>query len=59
MEKTEHELLNSKNFCKKSLEEIIIKLEEFDLGLGQKLPEALRKQLHEIYERSEEENLEE
>ncbi len=59
VEKTEHELLNSKNFGKKSLEEIIIKLEEFDLGLGQKLPEALRKQLHERYERSEEEKLEE
>ncbi|MBN2346712.1 MAG: DNA-directed RNA polymerase subunit alpha [Candidatus Aminicenantes bacterium] len=42
VEKTEHELLNSKNFGKKSLEEIIGKLNEYELGLGQKLPEALR-----------------
>lgn len=42
VEKTEHELLNSKNFGKKSLEEIISKLTEYNLGLGQKIPEALR-----------------
>ena len=42
VEKSEHELLNSKNFGKKSLEEIISKLTEFDLGLGQRLPEPLR-----------------
>ena len=56
VEKTEHELLNSKNFGKKSLVEIIIKLEEFDLGLGQKLPEQLRVELDEklIGEKAEE-----
>ncbi len=42
VEKTEHELLNSKNFGKKSLEEIIAKLNEFGLSLGQKLPEPMR-----------------
>jgi DNA-directed RNA polymerase subunit alpha len=45
IEKTEHELLNSKNFGKKSLEEILIKLEENDLALGQKLPESLKADL--------------
>jgi len=42
IEKTEHELLNSKNFGKKSLEEIIMKLRGLELSLGQKLPETLR-----------------
>ena len=42
VEKSEHELLNSKNFGKKSLEEIISKLTEYNLGLGQRLPEPLR-----------------
>ncbi len=45
IEKTEHELLNSKNFGKKSLEEIIAKLEEYDMVLGQKLPENLKGEL--------------
>ncbi len=51
IEKTEHELLNSKNFGKKSLEEIISKLVEFDLALGQKLPEILRNDLIEKIEK--------
>lgn len=42
IERTEHELMNSKNFGKKSLEEIISKLSEFELSLGQKLPENLK-----------------
>lgn len=50
IEKTEHELLNSKNFGKKSLEEIIAKLIEYDLALGQKLPENLKKELIEKVE---------
>jgi len=41
VEKTEHELLNSKNFGKKSLEEIIAKLSEYEMVLGQKLPENI------------------
>lgn len=45
IEKTEHELLNSKNFGKKSLEEIIAKLAEFDMVLGQKLPESIKNDL--------------
>ncbi len=45
VERTEHELLNSKNFGKKSLEEIITKLSEFNLSLGQKLSDSLREQL--------------
>lgn len=45
IEKTEHELLNSKNFGKKSLEEIIAKLEEFDMKLGQKLPDAVKEDM--------------
>lgn len=45
IEKTEHELLNSKNFGKKSLEEIIAKLQEFDMILGQKLPDSLKNEL--------------
>lgn len=45
IEKTEHELLNSKNFGKKSLEEIIAKLSEYDMVLGQKLPESLKYEL--------------
>jgi DNA-directed RNA polymerase subunit alpha len=45
IEKTEHELLNSKNFGKKSLEEIIQKLQEFDMVLGQKLPESVKSEL--------------
>ncbi|HNX97020.1 MAG TPA: DNA-directed RNA polymerase subunit alpha C-terminal domain-containing protein, partial [Candidatus Aminicenantes bacterium] len=47
VERTEHELLNSKNFGKKSLEEIISKLSEFNLILGQKLSDPLREQLRE------------
>lgn len=42
VEKTEHELLNSKNFGKKSLEEIISKLAENNLILGQKLPDNVK-----------------
>ena len=53
VEKTEHELLNSKNFGKKSLEEIISKLIEYDLGLGQKLPEALRPEFKEKFQKKE------
>lgn len=45
IEKTEHELLNSKNFGKKSLEEIIAKLEEYDMKLGQKLPDTIKDEL--------------
>jgi len=51
IEKTEHELLNSKNFGKKSLEEIIQKLNDYDLALGQKLPDNLREELNEKYNR--------
>lgn len=47
IEKTEHELLNSKNFGKKSLEEIIAKLAEFDMVLGQKLPDSIKTDLEE------------
>ncbi len=46
IEKTEHELLNSKNFGKKSLEEIIQKLKDHDLALGQKVPDNLRGDLN-------------
>jgi len=49
VEKSEHELLNSKNFGKKSLEEIISKLVEYDLGLGQRLPEPLRLEFKKKY----------
>jgi DNA-directed RNA polymerase subunit alpha len=45
IEKTEHELLNSKNFGKKSLEEIIAKLAEYEMVLGQKLPENIKVEL--------------
>jgi len=45
IEKTEHELLSSKNFGKKSLEEIIIKLKGLELSLGQKLPDNLREMM--------------
>jgi DNA-directed RNA polymerase subunit alpha len=51
VEKSEHELLNSKNFGKKSLEEIIGKLTEYELGLGQKLPEQMRSELNKKYQR--------
>lgn len=47
IEKTEHELLNSKNFGKKSLEEIIAKLAEYDMILGQKLPDNIKYELDE------------
>jgi DNA-directed RNA polymerase alpha subunit len=47
VEKTEHELLNSKNFGKKSLEEIIAKLSENEMVLGQKLPDNIRAELEE------------
>jgi DNA-directed RNA polymerase subunit alpha len=53
VEKTEHELLNSKNFGKKSLEEIISKLTEYNLGLGQKIPEALRLEFKEKFPKKE------
>ncbi len=52
IEKTEHELLNSKNFGKKSLEEIISKLVDFELALGQKLPEHLKRDLIEKIEKT-------
>ena len=51
IEKTEHELLNSKNFGKKSLEEIIQKLSDFDLALGQKVPEHIKKELNERFQK--------
>jgi DNA-directed RNA polymerase subunit alpha len=51
VEKTEHELLNSKNFGKKSLEEIISKLSEYDLVLGQRLPEKLKLDLRERFKK--------
>ncbi len=47
IEKTEHELLNSKNFGKKSLEEIIAKLSEYDMVLGQKLPDMVKLEMEE------------
>lgn len=47
VEKTEHELLNSKNFGKKSLEEIIAKLAENEMVLGQKLPDNIKTELEE------------
>ncbi len=53
VEKSEHELLNSKNFGKKSLEEIISKLTEYDLGLGQRLPESLRAEFKNKYQKKE------
>ncbi|MDY0295794.1 MAG: DNA-directed RNA polymerase subunit alpha [Acidobacteriota bacterium] len=52
IEKSEHELLNSKNFGKKSLEEILTKLEENDLALGQKLPDSLKADLSVRLEKS-------
>lgn len=45
IEKTEHELLNSKNFGKKSLEEIIQKLNEYEMVLGQKVPDNIKSDL--------------
>lgn len=45
IEKTEHELLNSKNFGKKSLEEIIQKLNEYEMVLGQKVPDNIKTDL--------------
>lgn len=51
IEKTEHELLNSKNFGKKSLEEIIAKLAEYDMVLGQKLPDNIKTDLESRLER--------
>ncbi len=53
VEKTEHELLNSKNFGKKSLEEIISKLVEYNLGLGQKIPESLRAEFKDKFQKKE------
>jgi DNA-directed RNA polymerase alpha subunit len=49
VEKTEHELLNSKNFGKKSLEEILLKLSEFELTLGQKITDQMKKELQEKF----------
>lgn len=51
IEKTEHELLNSKNFGKKSLEEIIQKLSDFDLALGQKVPDHIKNELNERFQK--------
>ncbi|MCX6582377.1 MAG: DNA-directed RNA polymerase subunit alpha [Candidatus Aminicenantes bacterium] len=45
IEKTEHELLNSKNFGKKSLEEIIQKLNDYEMVLGQKVPDGIKSDL--------------
>lgn len=64
VEKTEHELLNSKNFGKKSLEEVIAKLSEYELVLGQKLSDNHRKMIEkrlgsEVAEEVEEEDEEE
>jgi len=42
VEKTEEELLDSKNFGKKSLEEVMIKINDFNLVLGKKLPPEIR-----------------
>ena len=53
VEKSEHELLDSKNFGKKSLEEIISKLMEYELGLGQRLPDKLREELQSKFKKSE------
>jgi DNA-directed RNA polymerase subunit alpha len=53
VEKSEHELLNSKNFGKKSLEEIISKLSEYELGLGQRLADKLKEELQEKFKKSE------
>ena len=53
VEKSEHELLNSKNFGKKSLEEIISKLLEYELGLGQRLPDKLREELQSKFKKIE------
>jgi len=52
-EKTEHELLNSKNFGKKSLEEIISKLAEYSLTLGQRLPDDLKAAMKEKFKKKE------
>jgi DNA-directed RNA polymerase subunit alpha len=57
IEKTEHELLNSKNFGKKSLEEIIAKLAEHDMVLGQKLPENIKNELEDKLSRKKIEDL--
>jgi len=51
VEKTEHELLNSKNFGKKSLEEIISKLSEYEFSLGQRLPDRLKADLGEKFQK--------
>ncbi|MCP5108803.1 MAG: DNA-directed RNA polymerase subunit alpha [bacterium] len=56
IEKTEHELLNSKNFGKKSLEEIIAKLAEYEMVLGQKLPENVKFELSKKLEKESTEN---
>ncbi|MCK4835828.1 MAG: DNA-directed RNA polymerase subunit alpha [Candidatus Aminicenantes bacterium] len=56
IERTEHELLNSKNFGKKSLEEIIQKLNDFDLALGQKIPDHIKNELNERFQKEEAEN---
>lgn len=56
IEKTEHELLNSKNFGKKSLEEIIQKLHDFDLALGQKVPDHIKSELNTKFKREDDED---
>ncbi len=45
VEKTEEELLDSKNFGKKSLEEVMIKMKDFNLQLGKKLPPEIRERM--------------
>jgi len=59
IEKTEHELLNSKNFGKKSLEEIIQRLSELDLTLGQKVPRSIKEKMEKKLRIQEEKDTEE
>ncbi len=59
IEKTEHELLNSKNFGKKSLDEIVAKLGDSQLTLGNKLSDSLKKELVERKKKIEEKDKEE
>ena len=57
IERTEHELLNSKNFGKKSLEEIIQKLRDFDLALGQKVPDHIKSELNDKYKKNDNDDM--
>jgi DNA-directed RNA polymerase subunit alpha len=59
IEKTEHELLNSKNFGKKSLEEIIQRLSEIELTLGQKVPKIIKEKMEKKLKTQDEEENEE